>query len=369
MSIGVYIHIPFCKSKCKYCDFNSYSNMSEWQERYINALCREISEFEGEDCADTIYFGGGTPTVLAPELLSRVMMSIKKRFYLTESCEITVECNPGTIDEKGLIYLNKIGINRLSIGLQSTDDKMLEKLGRIHSLEDFKKCFLFARKAGFENISLDLIYGLPGQTLSSWESTLRKAIEFSPEHISCYALKIEDGTPFAYMKPDIPDDDLVRDMYDNCVDFFDKNGFNRYEISNFAKESYESRHNIKYWQCDDFAGFGAGAYSCIGDCRYSNLKNIPEYCNAIEAFGFATESKTVLTIEDKMKEFCFLGLRRTNGISELEFKRRFNCEITEIFGSALEKNLKRGTLKTADGRILIPFEWIFVSNGILVDFV
>lgn len=368
---GIYVHIPFCAAKCNYCDFNSYAGLFEYRGSYINALCREIavSEHICNVDVDTVYFGGGTPTVCRPDELGRVLDAVKSRANLTADCEITLECNPGTADYNSFKALRGLGFNRLSIGLQSADDKMLKTLGRIHSFSDFKTCFADARRAGFDNISVDLIYGLPNQNIDDWKNTLEETVRFKPQHISCYALKIEQGTPFADMKLDLPDDDSVGDMYDYSVDFLGGIGYNRYEISNFAQNGYQSRHNLKYWNCDDFLGFGAGAYSCTANKRYSNIKSVVDYCakEGVNCTDRGTE--VLLTAADKMSEFCFLGLRLESGISESEFENRFNCKITDVFGDVIDKNISRGTLERKDGRIKIPDKWLFVSNGILVDFV
>lgn len=369
MALGIYVHIPFCRAKCKYCDFNSYPGMELWKAPYVDALCREIQNSSVGGTVDTVYFGGGTPTVLGPEQLIRILEALRKRFVLTQDCEITAECNPATMGYEGFRKLRSAGFNRLSIGLQSSDDAMLRSLGRIHTFREFGDCFASARKAGFSNLSLDLIYGLPGQTQKGWTETLEKALDFHPEHISCYALKIEEGTPFAQMNLELPNDDEVREMYDFCVDKLEAEGLKRYEISNFARPEYESRHNCKYWLCDDFLGFGAGAYSCAENCRWDNFRDVAQYCRAVNEKNSAAAEMIPLTAEDQMSEFCFLGLRMVRGIDTDEFERRFGRRIEAVYGRALEKNFKRGTLRTAEGRIFIPSEWLYVSNGILVDFV
>ena len=343
--------------------------MDSWKERYISALCEEIKRYPKTDIVDTIYFGGGTPTVLKPESLGKILDVIKEKFCITKDCEITFECNPATIDEKGFKELKDYGFNRVSIGLQSADNDMLKFIGRIHSFEDFERCFKDARNGGFDNISLDLIFGLPNQTEEDWKNTLEKAVKFNPEHISCYALKVEDGTPFAKMDLQLPDDDLSRKLYDMTIKYLEEKGYNQYEISNFARNGLNSRHNCRYWQCMDYAGFGAGAYSCVENKRYSNILKVPEYCEFIEENKSVILDIDKLSTEDKISEFCFLGLRMTAGISKSEFKDRFGREIESVYGDVIEKNIKRGTLVLEDNRIYIPKEWLYVSNGILVDFV
>lgn len=369
MSLGIYLHIPFCRAKCRYCDFNSYPGMFAWQGRYIDALCREVRDFAGEGTADTVYFGGGTPTALDPEELLRALRAVGERFRLTAECEITAECNPATIDAAGLLALRRGGVNRLSIGLQSSWDAELAMLGRIHSFRDFRDCFQNARRAGFENLSLDLIFGLPGQTGEKWRATLERALEFAPEHISCYCLSIEEGTPFARMDLELPDDDTLRELYDLAVNYLAGAGYTQYEISNFSRPGRESRHNQKYWQCRDYAGFGAGAHGCIGERRYQNLKGIPEYCRASETRGRADEQEIFRDQSQRMSEFCFLGLRMNRGISREEFQSRFGATLEEVYGPVLEKNLRRGTLVRQGDWLRIPQNWLFVSNSILADFV
>ncbi len=369
MPIGVYIHIPFCKAKCLYCDFNSYAGMEEMQERYVEALCKEIRVYHGEKSVDSVYIGGGTPTVLPLDLLVKVIDAVKKRFILAENYEMTIECNPATMGKEGFTGLYQAGVNRLSIGLQSAHDSELRALGRIHTLADFAECFYQARACGFSNLSLDLMHGLPGQTMDGWMETLRIATEFQPEHISCYGLKLEEGTPLYRQNPTLPDEDLLADFYEKAINVLAEHGYQRYEISNFAKPGKESRHNLKYWKCKDYIGFGAGAYSCIHGTRYDNEKSIENYCTKIEHGISAMKERQILTKEEQMSEFCFLGLRMVNGISVKEFETRFSGSIIEVYGKEIEKNCRRGTLIQQGDRLFIPPQYLFVSNSILVDFV
>lgn len=368
MAIGIYVHIPFCKQKCLYCDFNSYAGQETKIHQYCSALIKEIVSFNGEKDVDTIYFGGGTPTFIPAENLVQILNAIIEKFNVSDDAEITIECNPGTIDKKGLKYLKESGFNRLSIGLQSADDLMLKTLGRIHSFEDFCVCVKSAREAEFDNLSFDLMYALPNQTMDIWKDTLDKVLKFNPEHISCYGLKIEEGTPFYYKKLNLPDEDLTCEMYDYLVKYLNINGYNRYEISNFAKTDKESKHNLKYWKCYDFIGFGAGAYSCINNERFSNCLSITEYCERIEKFE-AVVNEEELTYNDLMSEFCFLGLRLKDGISVIDFKKRFNREIGDVFGEVIEKNIKRGTMIYENGRYFIHEKYVYVSNSIMCDFI
>lgn len=372
MNTGLYIHIPFCKSKCRYCDFNSFANREMDIEPYFCALSREIdgwAERVTERCFDTVYFGGGTPSFVDTALLCKCIRHLQRKFIIAKDCEITVECNPGTIGFEGFKMLKTAGVNRLSIGLQSTDDKMLSVLGRIHSVEAFEACLSAARKAGFENISVDLMYGLPDMTMEMWEKALEKAVSYQPQHISAYALKVEEGTPFAKMRLNLPDEDLCADMYEKAVEFLRKSGYCRYEISNFALPGRESRHNQKYWECCDFLGLGAGAYSCMDNSRFNNIPDICEYVTSVNSVGIAVAEKEQISFEDQMSEFVFLGLRCEKGISKTEFEKRFGRKITDYFGKAIDKYVSLGFLIDDSDFLRFSDKGFFVSNTILSDFV
>lgn len=367
--LGLYIHIPFCRAKCNYCDFNSHIPLCGEVHRYIEALCREIEMFKGENKVDTVYFGGGTPTCVETRLTAAVLKKINECFDLDKNAEVTVECNPATVDERGLTDLRNAGFNRISIGVQSANDSELSELGRIHTAENAKECIMSARRAGFDNISADLMFGIPNQTFESFKRSIDFVTDCGTEHISCYALKIEEGTPFASMELNLPDEDESADMYDLCAEALKKRGFGRYEISNFAKAGFESRHNIKYWQCDDFAGFGAGAYSCVRGKRYSNIESTQNYITAVNSGVMPVAETVELSERDMMSEFMFLGLRLSRGISEAEFKNRFGRDLNDVFGEEVSINVKRGTLVRQDGRIWIPDKYIYVSNAVMADFV
>ena len=364
MSVGIYVHIPFCKSKCNYCDFNSYAGMLDLQDAYADAVCREIHKKVRGISADTVYFGGGTPSVMDISNNIKILNEIKQNFCVEENAEITIECNPATIDEDGFKVLKEAGFNRISLGAQSANDKILKILGRAHSFDNFKSCFYAAREAGFNNISADIMFALPSQNIDDLQNTLSEVTALGMEHISCYALKIEEGTPFYNMNLSVAGDDLSRDMYDLCVKFLEERGYTRYEISNFATAGYESRHNNKYWKCKDYIGLGAGAHSCFDGERCSNVCGIKNYIDTQ-----TVEEKRVLTREDKISEFIFLGLRMTKGISEDEFKRRFDISIDEKFGYQLDKFEKMGCIIRDKGRIKIAPDFLYVSNAILSEFV
>ncbi len=369
---GLYVHIPFCKSKCYYCDFNSFANCDEYIVPYFSALIQEAAfraKHHNSLVFDTLYFGGGTPSYVKADLLAKTIETFCEVFILAKDTEITVECNPGTINSEGFKILKAAGVNRLSMGLQSADDKALKTLGRIHTLDEFNSCFFFARECGFDNISLDLMYGLPGMTMKDWEYSLEKAIKFDPEHISTYALKIEEGTPFSKMNLDLPDDDLCADMYERSVKILEASHYQRYEISNFAKSGYESKHNLKYWRCDDFLGLGAGAYSCLDGKRFSNHCNLKDYIASVQKSEIAIRDTIELSDFDKMSEFVFLGLRCVKGISLMEFETRFKKNITEVFGDSIKKYCDLGFMIQTGDQLKLSDKGFFVSNTIFADFV
>lgn len=362
---GLYIHIPFCVKKCNYCDFNSYGGFESLFEDYFLCLKKELSCLK-EKVFDTVYIGGGTPTAPPNKYLTDLIENIPN---LKKVSEITVECNPGTVSGEELHRLRESGANRLSIGLQSANENELRLLGRIHSFNDFENCFKNARKAGFENISADIMFGLPNQTISALSNTLGKVSMLEAEHISAYCLKIEEGTPFAKMKLTLPSDDECADMYDFCVDFLAENGYERYEISNFAKNKKISVHNSGYWRREDYIGIGAGAYSLWNGRRFSRKNNVREYINLIKNGENAVENVIPLTKDDEMSEFVFLGLRMAEGISEAEFLKNFGKDIFSVYGKSLEKYLNMKVMERKNGRIFIKSGFLYVSNNILSDFV
>ncbi len=337
---------------------------------YFFALNEEISMASlNESVIDTIYFGGGTPTCVDLTLIEKTLKHIFSEFNISDNAEITIECNPGTIDLAGLRLLKECGFNRLSIGLQSTNNALLKILGRIHTVQDFEECLKSARLVGFDNISLDLMYGLPNQTLSAWNETLTTALSYDVQHISCYALKIEEGTPFASKKLVLPDDDEIADMYNSCVEKLKASGYNRYEISNFAKSNYQSRHNLKYWRCEDFRGFGAGAFSCVENKRFSNETCVATYIEKINNKQTVVTFNHNQTENDLLSEFVFLGLRCADGISVEDFNSRFKKDIFDVFEKPLKKYISMGFLKYENGKIFFTDKSFFVSNTILSDFV
>lgn len=364
---GLYVHIPFCIKKCKYCDFNSASMPDSVKEKYVNALICEMAEYKGAEI-DTVYIGGGTPTALETELLAKVTDSIKNNFILSKDTEFTVEMNPKTADMEKLKMMYEKGVNRLSIGVQSFCDAELKALGRIHSGEDAKEAISIAKKAGFKNISIDLMSAIPKQTLESFSETLKTAILQNPDHISCYSLILEEGTPlFDEVKSGkctLCDEDTEREIYEYAVKTLEENGYIGYEISNFAKNGKKSRHNMKYWTMEEYIGIGLSAHSFLDGVRFSNTDDIESYIN----HNFRSGKKEVLTKKDMMSEFVFLGLRMTDGISERTFFKKFGIGIFEVFQKPLQKFIKTGHLVRENGKIRLSKEAVSVSNQIMCEF-
>lgn len=340
--LGVYIHIPFCASKCYYCDFCSTAAAKrEKIDAYVDALLCEIREFakaqKGKRRVDTLYFGGGTPTLLSLENFADILSCANDCFELSRDAEITAEANPKTADFEKLSGIRALGINRLSIGMQSVHDGELKALGRIHKFKDFEDFYADARRAGFDNISVDLMYGIPEQTMESFEASLEVLTAFSPEHISSYCLKIEEGTRF-YQKREtliLPDEDAVCDMYERMSDILGKSGYTKYEISNFAKQGRESRHNTKYWTCDEYIGFGSGAHSFVSGKRFANSRDIDAY---IETDGAGTrEGEEIISPSVAENEYIMLGMRLARGVDIPKYETRFGKSFEEQFGKKLKK--------------------------------
>ena len=368
--LGLYIHIPFCKSKCIYCDFYSLPNSEEKMDRYVSALCRQLAEIAPRAAAhevDTVYFGGGTPSWLGEKRLRQILKTVEKRYRLAKKPEVTLEANPDSAgDWKVLRALRRAGFNRLSLGVQSADDEQLKILGRPHTFAQAEEAAAAARKAKIKNLSLDLIYGLPGQTLESWKETLEKAAALSPEHLSCYGLKVEEGTPLWDMqeKMDLPDDDAQADMYLWTVERLGELGYRQYEISNFAKPGYESRHNLKYWTLGEYAGFGPGAHSDLGDVRYACVRDLDAYCLGVEAQGDILSENERIPPRERDVEYLMLGLRLAKGVSRQEFEYRFRLPFGPV-QAALERFERSGHAILRSGRWHLTPEGFLLSNQII----
>ena len=366
----IYIHIPFCIRKCDYCDFLSGPSGPKEQADYVQALLREIQAVEeGEGrSVSSIFIGGGTPSVLDERLLGDILREIRNRFKMKEDAEITIEVNPGTANIGKLQAYREMGINRLSIGLQSPEDRELKILGRIHNYGQFLETYQEARTVGFDNINIDLMSAIPDQTYEGWVKNLRTVAELEPEHISAYSLIVEEGTPFAARKLNLPDEDTEYNMYEATAQILKKYGFEQYEISNYARKGRECRHNVGYWTRQDYLGFGLGASSLYGKERLANTTDMKKYLENSKNPEKIREKEPSLTREDEMAEFMFLGLRMTKGISKADFQRCFGCTIESVYGEVLEKYESMELLLEKDGRIFLSREGIHVSNSIMAEF-
>lgn len=363
---GLYIHIPFCVQKCKYCDFVSYSGKETLADEYISALSREAQEYKGEK-VDTIFIGGGTPSILTPHQINRITQMCFDTFDVDSGYEFTVEANPGTLSDDKITSMIEGGINRISVGVQSFNDNELRKIGRIHDSKTAYNTICKLNEKGFSNINIDLMTALPNQDMESLKKTLKTAVSLPVSHISAYSLIIEDGTPLEneYSKGllNLPDEDTDREMYSYVIDCLRKNGFKQYEISNFAKKGCECRHNIKYWTGEEYIGLGVAAHSYIDSRRFYNTSDISEY---IAGSG---REMTVLTAEDKMSEFMITGLRMTDGVSATDFERRFGKSIENMYGEKIKEFVNLGLMECENNRYFLTRRGIDVSNSVLCEFV
>lgn len=366
---GIYIHIPFCIKKCKYCDFASFEGCLGLDDEYLSAVRREMKRYPSLK-ADTLYVGGGTPTVLEKEKLCRLIADAQDHFSLTLDAEITVECNPKTADLSYFKSLIDLGVNRLSIGVQSLNPKDLEFLGRAHNVRDAVLAIELAKDAGFKNISVDVMFGLKCQTENSVIDTIDRLISLEPTHFSCYSLIIEDGTPFGKMQKSgeilTMDEDDERFIYHKISSHLEKNGYFKYEISNYAKEGFISRHNSKYWDLSSYVGLGCSAHSYFGGARYENCADIKKYINDI--FENKVPEKTISGKDDMISEFMFLGLRRTKGVSKKEFKRLFSLDLDELYKDEIKALADLGLLSSTEDNLCLTQKGIDVSNEIFIRF-
>ena len=366
---GLYIHIPFCKSKCHYCDFCSFPHpLDATVEGYTKEICRRLGAW-GRICCerefDTVYIGGGTPSLLSDVQAEKIMRTVKNSFRVMEDAEITIEANPATVTGESLANWRALGVNRLSVGVQSASDGELRLLGRPHNFADAEKCVNIARSVGIYNINADLMIGIPEQTLASLTSTLERYVSLDCEHISAYCLSIEKGTRFDARRDKLmlPDDDTVADMYRLVADTLKRAGYEHYEVSNFAKKGYRSRHNTHTWQYREYLGEGVGAYSFLGGERFGNSRDIEAYLRGedIVCERYRPEG------DERMSEYVMLGLRLAEGISEKRFFELFGVEFFDVYGEACRKHIKAGRLVRRDGRIFISPDFVLVGNAILSD--
>lgn len=368
--LELYIHIPFCVRKCAYCDFLSGPAGYEAQRAYKEALIREIENVESfaNSEVSSIFIGGGTPSVFSEQWMAEILEKVYAHFTVRQDAEISIEVNPGTVDLKKLAVYRQAGINRISFGCQSGNDRELKMLGRIHTWEEFLESFSMAREAGFSNINVDLMSGLPGQSLQSWEESLHKTAQLKPEHISAYSLIIEEGTPFASQKLELPEEEEERKMYERTREILEDWGYHQYEISNYAKPGRECRHNLGYWQRKEYLGLGLGSASLVRDTRFSNTRSMENYLNNSGNVAKIREEREILTVQEQMEEFMFLGLRMTEGISVTEFREVFGVSLEHIYGKILEKYKRMELLEETGGQLRLTRKGISVSNPILADF-
>lgn len=380
--IGIYIHIPFCKQKCSYCDFVSFPKDKSIQEQYIQALIKEIKERKielqnlQEECqASTVYVGGGTPSYIEANAIKQILEEIKQVYRIENDAEFTIEMNPGTISEEKLRIYKESGINRISIGLQTTQDNLLKQIGRIHTYEQFLENYKLARKLGFSNINVDLMIGLPNQNMKNVEESIERVIKLNPEHISVYSLILEEGTKLyeQYLKNELelPTEEMERDMYWKVKEKLEKAGYRQYEISNFAKQGKESKHNLACWNQKEYLGFGLAAHSYLENTRYSNTEDIEEYMKNIE-LGKLTKNRILhetQTEEDKRKEYMLLGLRKIEGVSISKFKEKFVQNPLFLFRKELNRLVEEELITVELDQIKLTPKGLDLANIVWEEFV
>ena len=377
MSAGVYLHIPFCKSRCSYCDFaTDVYRDSGAVERYVSAICSEVVSFlppahaGGSAFVDTIYFGGGTPSLLTASQVERILIAVHDKFDIAPDTEITMEMNPATVTPETLREYRSLGVNRASFGVQTFDDVDLKRLARGHNADDARTTFRMLREAGYDNVSFDLIIGLPRQTLTDWERNLDEALTMNPEHISMYLLEVHAGTPLAEQirseRQPLPDAELAAEMYELTIDKVSAVGYEQYEISNFAKPGFESRHNSKYWTLEPVFGFGVSAHSFDGFQRYASERDTPAYVNRIEEFSTAEVTRERI---DAASEFLFLGLRLTEGVHLGEYQTRFGVDVVEKYAEEMGRLKYAGLIDICDDRLRLTRKGMLFSNEVFEVFV
>ncbi len=373
--LALYVHIPFCLKKCNYCDFISFPNKFDYVEKYTDALVKEIRLYSSvgkKFKLNTVFIGGGTPSSINSIYIEKIMDGIYKYFDTNELKEVTIETNPKTLDKEKLVRYRESGINRISMGVQTLNDNLLKILGRIHNTEDFYKNYDLVRNLGFNNVNLDLMFGLPFQTLEDVIYTLKEVIKLEPTHLSFYGLIVEKGTKFYDLnnrgKLNLPDEDLERAMYHKGMEYLVSNGYEHYEISNFAKKGYECKHNLFYWELKPYIGLGIGAHSNIFGKRYWNFAYIKEYISSLDNGSFPVSGEEVIDKDMEMAEYCILGLRLIRGIDKKNFLGRFGIDIKEIYGKIIERHVKGGLLYENENRIYLTKRGLDLSNIVEVDF-
>ena len=370
--MSLYIHIPFCKQKCLYCDFPSYAGKESLINEYIRALNEEILRKCSKYKIASIFVGGGTPSYLNEINLESLLKTINLLDF-KDDFEFTIECNPGTLNEEKLALMKNYNVNRISMGLQTTNDNILKEIGRIHSFEEFKKNYNQARKAGFKNINVDLMFGLPNQSMKDWKVSLEDVMSLEPDHISAYSLIIEEGTCFYNLynndKLNIPNEEEERSMYLFTKGFLKDYGYNQYEISNYAKVNKECFHNKVYWKCNEYLGLGVSASSFVDEKRFKNIDDIKIYIEKINNNEDVTEEIHVNNINDDMEEFMFMGLRMIEGINLKIFKKRFGKDVFDIYDEVIKNNIKKGLLVVDSEKLYLSEKGIELSNYVMSDFI
>jgi oxygen-independent coproporphyrinogen-3 oxidase len=373
MAAGVYLHIPFCRSRCSYCDFaTDVYRTAEGVERYVAALCNEIANTEpnGGTQIDTIYFGGGTPSLLTPEQVERILAQVHEVFEILPGAEVTMEMNPGTVTGPALEGYRSLGVNRASFGVQTFDDRALRLLARGHDANDARTTFRLLRSVGFENVSFDLIGGLPGQTLADWRRNVEEAVDLGPEHLSLYLLEVHQGTPLAEQirsgRQPVPDEQVATEMYELMVDRLTAAGYRQYEISNFSRAAYESRHNTKYWLLDPVLGFGVSAHSFDGAESYANIRQTDAYVETIES---GASPEVMRESIDAASESIFLGLRMESGIDLARHRSAYGIDLVDRFSRELNDLAEKGLIETEGGRLRLTGRGKLFSNEVFAVFV
>lgn len=375
--LGLYIHVPFCAQKCNYCDFNSYKikEINEKRE-YLKSIEREIllykEEFKDKEFT-SVFLGGGTPSILTADELTILMNSIYDNLKIAKGAEITIECNPGTLNKDKLKRIKELGINRLSMGLQVIQNHHLKYIGRIHTYEQFEQNYREAKSIGIDNINVDLMYSLPNQSFDEWKETLEKIIKLQPSHISAYSLILEEGTKFYDMylnkEFELNDEDSDIKTYEYTIDTLSKNGYHQYEISNYAKGGCECKHNIVYWKCDNYLGLGPGASGYISNYRYSNICDVDEYNKCLEGNKKPIEEKNILSKKDEIEEFIFMGLRMNEGIDLNDFYNRFNIKFQDKYKDILDKLKHLNLIIEQNNRVALTQKGREISNTVFIEFI
>lgn len=373
--LGLYIHIPFCIKKCKYCDFNSFKLNVDEKRKYLNSLKREMELYKvnlEDKSIDSVFVGGGTPSILNEEEIKILFQNIKNNFRIKDSAEITMECNPGTLTLNKLKTMKACGVNRLSIGLQAVQNNHLEYIGRVHTYEEFEKNYYQAKEVGFENINIDLMYALPNQSKEDWMESLEKVVKLNPTHISAYSLILEENTELfnMYQKHEFKllDEDTDIEMYEYTINYLKSNGYNQYEISNYAQKGFECKHNILYWKCENYVGLGVSASGFLNERRYNNLCELDKYEEIIHSGKKPIEWEEKLSIKDEIEENIFLGLRMNEGIKFKDFYEKYNLDFEEEYKIEIDKLKKMELIETNDEGMRLTQKGREISNSVFVEF-